>query len=75
MGTTPNAVSPLRRRMIEDMPIRRSTEKTQGDQIRPVRAYAVFSQPAEADGRRRRDPARLSIDSQVLSHRRGTAHW
>lgn len=75
MGTTPNAVSLLRRRMIEDMMIRRSTKKTQGDHIRPVRAYAAFGHPAEANGRRRRDPARLSVEFQVLSHRRGTTHW
>ena len=42
MSTNPNAVSPLRRRMIEDMTIRRFTEKTQGDYIRHVRAFAAF---------------------------------
>ena len=42
MSTDPNAVSPLRRRMIEDMTIRRFTEKTQGDYIRHVRAFAAF---------------------------------
>jgi len=42
VSTNPNAVSPLRRRMIEDMTIRRFTEKTQGDYIRYVRAFAAF---------------------------------
>ena len=42
MSTNPNAISPLRRRMIEDMTIRRFTEKTQGDYIRHVRAFAAF---------------------------------
>ena len=42
MSNNPNAVSPLRRRMIEDMTIRRFTEKTQGDYIRHVRAFAAF---------------------------------
>ena len=42
MSINPNAVSPLRRRMIEDMTIRRFTEKTQGDYIRHVRAFAAF---------------------------------
>ncbi len=42
MSINPNAVSPLRRCMIEDMTIRRFTEKTQGDYIRHVRAFAAF---------------------------------
>ena len=42
MSNDPNAISPLRRRMIEDMTIRRFTEKTQGDYIRHVRAFAAF---------------------------------
>ena len=42
MSNNPNAVSPLRRRMIEDMTIRRFTEKTQSDYIRHVRAFAAF---------------------------------
>jgi len=42
MSTNQDAVSPLRRRMIEDMTIRHLTAKTQGDYIRHVRAFAVF---------------------------------
>ena len=36
------AVSPLRRRMIEDMPIRQFGGKTKSDYIRQVREFAVF---------------------------------
>jgi integrase/recombinase XerD len=36
------AVSPLRRRMIEDMTIRQFTSKIQHDYVRAVRAFAVF---------------------------------
>jgi integrase/recombinase XerD len=39
---TDETVSPLRRRMIEDMTIRRFTEKTQHDYIRHVSTFAVF---------------------------------
>ena len=42
MSTNQDAVSPLRRRMIEDMTIRHLTAKTQDDYIRHVRAFAVF---------------------------------
>jgi len=42
MSTNQDAVSPLRRRLIEDMTIRHLTAKTQGDYIRHVRAFAVF---------------------------------
>ena len=42
MSNDPNAISLLRRRMIEDMTIRRFTEKTQGDYIRHVRNLAAF---------------------------------
>ena len=36
------AVSPLRRRMIEDMTIRQFGEKTKGDYIRQVREFTAF---------------------------------
>ncbi len=42
MSTNQDTVSPLRRRMIEDMAIRHFTPKTQSDYIRNVRAFAVF---------------------------------
>src|SRR5690242_19420223 len=35
-------ISPLRRRMIEDMPLRHFGEKTQQDCIRAVKSLAVF---------------------------------
>src|SRR5215210_5740075 len=37
-----DAISPLRRRMIEDMTIRQFGEHTQRDYIRQVRAFTVF---------------------------------
>src|SRR4030095_12991942 len=39
---SPEAVSPLRRRMIEDMTIRQFGEHTQRDYIRQVREFTVF---------------------------------
>ncbi len=42
MSTNQDTVSPLRRRMIEDMAIRHFTPKTQSDYIRNVRAFTVF---------------------------------
>ena len=38
-----DAISPLRRRMIEDMAIRQFGEHTQRDYIRQVRAFTAFS--------------------------------
>src|SRR5512144_243650 len=35
-------ISPLRRRMIEDMTVRQFVEKTQGDYIRHVRTFTAF---------------------------------
>lgn len=35
-------ISPLRRRMIEDMTVRQFVEKTQADYIRQVRAFTAF---------------------------------
>ena len=40
--TSVEAISPLRRRMIEDMSIRKFTEKTQQDYIRHVETFAKF---------------------------------
>jgi integrase/recombinase XerD len=39
---SPEAISPLRRRMIEDMTIRQFGEKTRCDYIRQVRAFTAF---------------------------------
>jgi integrase/recombinase XerD len=39
---SPEAVSPLRQRMIEDMTIRQFGEKTRCDYIRQVRAFTAF---------------------------------
>ena len=39
---TDKAISPLRRRMIEDMTIRKLAPKTQASYIRAVRTFAVF---------------------------------
>ncbi len=75
MSTNQDAVSPLRRRMIEGMTIRHLTAKTQGDYIRHVRAFAVFLRRSpdapcgkEADLEKRRarasslPPARMAWD-------------
>ena len=40
MSTTP--ISPLRRRMIEDMTVRGFGEKTQSDYIRHVKNFTIF---------------------------------
>src|SRR5690242_21079518 len=40
--TSPERVSPLRARMIEDMTVRGFSEKTRNDSIRNVRAFAAF---------------------------------
>ena len=39
---TETAISPLRRRMIEDMTVRGFTEETHSNYIREVRAFAAF---------------------------------
>jgi hypothetical protein len=40
MSETPN--SPLRRRMIEDMSVRKFGDKTQNDYIRHVKSFSTF---------------------------------
>src|SRR5260370_25085114 len=40
--TSPRPVSPLRARMIEDMPVRGFDERTRGHYVRHVRAFAAF---------------------------------
>jgi len=39
---TDEAVSPLRRRMIEDMTIRKFAPKTQHDYVQGIKNFAVF---------------------------------
>jgi integrase/recombinase XerD len=39
---TDEAMSPLRRRMIEDMTVRNFVEKTRNDYIRHVRTFTTF---------------------------------
>ena len=39
---TDEAMSPLRRRMIEDMTIRKSAPKTQQGYVRTIKSFAVF---------------------------------
>ena len=39
---TQEAVSPLRRRMIEDMTVRNFVEKTRNDYIRHVKTFTAF---------------------------------
>jgi len=50
---TEMAISPLRRRMIEDMTVRKFVEKTQNDYIRHVKNLAAFlgRSPRAGDGR------------------------
>src|SRR3984957_18707995 len=42
-------ISPLRRRMIEDMTVRNFVEKTRNDYIRHVRSFTAYRAAAEAD--------------------------
>ena len=49
---TDKAISPLRRRMIEDMTVRRLAPKTQVSYIRAVRDFTVFLGRSPAQGGR-----------------------
>jgi integrase/recombinase XerD len=42
MNDSPEKISPLRRRMIEDMRMRKLSTKTQSGYIRPVRHFAGY---------------------------------
>ena len=44
MSATPKTISPLRQRMIEDMRLRKLSEKTQSGYIRAVRGFAGHEQ-------------------------------
>ena len=78
MSTTP--ISPLRRRMIEDMTVRGFGEKTQSDYIRHVKNFTIFlgrsPDMAEAEDLRtfqlhqRENPRAAADDEQ---HGRGVA--
>jgi hypothetical protein len=47
---TEKAISPFRRRMIEDMTIRKLAPKTQASYIRAVSDFTIFLQPLAAPG-------------------------
>ena len=67
---TDKAISPLRRRMIEDMTIRKLAPKTQATYIRAVRNFTAFPRPLAGPGERG-GPAALSAASG-LQRRRGS---
>ena len=63
-------ISPLRRRMIEDMTVRKFTLKTQNDYIRVVKKFAIFlgRSPDTASNARARSSSvrtRLAMSSAV----------
>ena len=70
---TEQAISPLRRRMIEDMSIRRFAAKTQHDYVQRVKDFATFlgrsPDKAEAEDVRR---FRLHLSRTVQARRRST---
>jgi hypothetical protein len=55
--TSPEAISRLRARMIEDMTIRGFAAKTQVDYVRCVKRFAAFLGRAPDTRNARRDPA------------------
>jgi hypothetical protein len=55
---TDQAMSPLRRRMIEDMSIRKFTPGTQHTYVRFVKDFSIFSA-----GRRIRQPSKMCGDT------------
>ena len=58
---TDKAISPLRRRMIEDMTIRKFASKTQHDYVQRVKHFAAFPPPlARYRELRRRTPLSAS---------------
>ncbi len=67
-------ISPLRRRMIEDMTVRNFVEKTRNDYIRHVRTFTAISgtcgrsQPSSA-GRRIRPRLRIFAASSCIRRR------
>jgi hypothetical protein len=75
---TDKAVSPLRRRMIEDMPIRKLAPKTQASYIRAVRDFMIFlgrspDQASAEDLRRIKHPASSSISIPARTRGDGAA--
>jgi len=78
MSTDQDTVSPLRRRMIDDMTIRHFTAKTQADYIRNVRAFAVFlrrSPPPASRGREELSPSPPSEPCGRFSRTRLSSRW
>ena len=77
---TEQAISPLRRRMIEDMTIRKFAQKTQHDYVRRVKEFASYLKRSPRYSQTGRC-TRLSITSDVerrwhaedQRHCRGTA--
>ena len=69
-------ISPLRRRMIEDMTVRQFVEKTQADYIRHVRTFTAFlgrsPDTATADDLRR---FQLHQAETGCDRPRSTARW
>lgn len=63
------SISPLRRRMIEDMTVRKFVEKTQKDYIRHVKGLTIFPLPQAQALHRQRDlrrvPAHLAAPAPV----------
>ena len=78
---TDKAISPLRRRMIEDMTIRKLAPKTQASYIRAVRDFSIFLGCPPAGPGERGEFAALStasgfqrtLDSQPERQRDGAA--
>jgi hypothetical protein len=54
---TEHAISPLRRRMIEDMTIRKFAQKTQHDYVQRVKEFASYLKRSVPVGRRWRTPS------------------
>jgi Phage integrase, N-terminal SAM-like domain len=71
-------ISPLRRRMIEDMTVRQFAEKTQDDYIRHVRTFTAFvgRSPATATADDlRRFQLSCARPRRGCGHPRSTARW
>ena len=66
---TEQAISPLRRRMIEDMTIRKLAQKTQHDYVRRVKDFANYLKRSP-DAAKPEDVRGLSVASGVERRRR-----
>ena len=65
---TDKAISPLRRRMTEDMTIRKLAPKTQASYIRAVRDFSIFLGCPPAGPGERGEFAALSTASGLQQH-------